>query len=180
VPLSKDPECYWIARYVAECRLKAPGMSDRGIALTLTAVRFGQLVNEAANIEGFTTGSAGAWFEYGEKDVRGHRYAVKDKRRNSSAFHPRADDLARKARRLLQQTRSWEDTVWLANMAAAWAFALGGESLGMAYNRASIHCWKIGETRFFERVLRPIVEHRFGRGPAPAFSAPDFNPHPIA
>jgi hypothetical protein len=176
-PLRKDPDCYWIARYVAECRIKGPGQTDRGIALAMTMVRRGALINDPENVAAFQRGGT-ALFE--ADAYRGNQDAQNARRRNTSAFHPPADDLARKARRLLNQTSSWEDTVWLADMSAAWAFALGASSFDMAYNRASIHCWKISETRFFERVLRPIVEHRFDRGPAPAFTAPDFFPHASA
>ncbi len=100
LPLRDDPQRHWIARYVTECLL-SPGVSDRGIAVMMTAVRFGELchVSDAAKL-GDPNGVLE--FRYASRDVRGREGGASESRRNSSALQPRADDLARKARRWLR------------------------------------------------------------------------------
>ncbi len=75
---------------------------------------------------------------------------------------------------------SADDLGWLMRMAMAWGVALAAPSLEFALGQASLNCQQCDETRFFETVLRPIIEHRFGRQPAPKFSAPLFIPHAFA
>src|SRR5208337_343712 len=97
LPLREDPERYLIAYYQAQCCLLGPGAS-RGVALSIAMVRYGELVNDPENVKTFTTASGPVVFHYSKGTVRGDEGSSHP--RDSSAFHPRADDLARKARRL--------------------------------------------------------------------------------
>ena len=178
LPLREDPERYWLSRYAAECLL-SPSVSDRGIAVMMTAVRFGELtyVSEAAKL-GNPEGVLG--FRFASPDVRGRAGGASESRRNSSAFHPRADDLARKARRLLNNDCGADDGRWFLAMTQAWIATLAVKAFKAAWLLASSRCFVAGEIAFFKRVMEPIIESRFQLGPEPRFSAPDFIPHDSA
>jgi hypothetical protein len=149
--------------------------AGRGVALALAMVRYGELVDVPKNLANFAQ-SRPAIFNYAKKsNVRGVEGSKEP--RNTSAFHPRADDLERKARRLGVKGMDTDDGRWFAQMGNAWIAALGVNSLEAAKDLALRSCSAVGETPFFERVLNPIIESRFGRCPEPHFSIPDFIPH---
>lgn len=182
--LRDDPERYWIARFLAECDLKGPGMTDRGIALMMTAVRYGEVANDSENVKNLVTASGAVAFKYAKGDVRypsGTVRGEEDRKqpRYRSAFHPRADDLLRKARRLWSGHDA-DDCKWLVVMREAWVQALSGPEFKASLLAASSLCLFAGETPFFHRVIGPIIEARFGLRPASGFTAPEFNPYDAA
>jgi hypothetical protein len=178
LPLRNDPERYLLAYFVAQCRLKKPGMSDREIALTLTAVRYGEIANEPEYVTNFVTSSGPVGFEYAVSIVHGDEESSEP--RNESAFHARADDLARKARRKLNEDLGSDDGSWLLNMSNAWIVTLAGEPFDGAMRLASAFCLVEREIAFFYRVVQPIIQSRFDLGPVPHFTMPDFIPHEAA
>jgi hypothetical protein len=100
---------------------------------------------------------------------------------STSAFHPRADDLSRKRRRILD-TGSADDLEWLADVARAWAWTIAMPSLGHPFTecleKALAYCERANELVFFETGLAPIIRHQFDLGSAPQFcAAPEFIPH---
>jgi len=112
------------------------------------------------------------------KYVRGHLLgrAGSDEPRNATAFHPRGDNLARKARQLFNHgSVETDDGKWFAHMVQAWIATLGCKPISAAYGLTLNSCMAISEVPFFHRVLRPIIDSRFG-GPVPYFTLPDFSP----
>jgi hypothetical protein len=184
LPLRDDPERYWVARFLAECELKGPGMTDRQIALAMTTVRYGEVVNDSENVKNLVTASAAVAFKYAKGDARYPSDTVRGEEdrkqpRYRSAFHPRADDLLRKARRLWSGHDA-DDCKWLVAMREAWVRTLSGFPEKFALQSASSLCLVAGEIPFFYRALQPIIHFRFHGGPVPSFSAPDFIPHDAA
>ena len=168
LPLQIDPERYWIALFYAGFRLRPPGASQREIALRWAALRYGVLALDARTTK--------LSYVYANADVRGVLGRQSESRRNSSAFHPRVDDLQRKLRRILT-AGDLDDRTWLTSMTDAWECTFTGQSLEKSLDNASAYCMTVGELHFFERVLGPIIRHRFHGGPAPRFSVPDFISH---
>jgi hypothetical protein len=151
-------------------------MSDRGIALAMTAMRYGEVVDDPENLKNLATASGPVRFifAHAKHQVRGTKGSKEP--RDATAFHVRADDLARKARRVSGSNE--DDARWLLAMAEAWMASLAGKSLRDAWLYASSRCRVAGETAFFKKVLEPIIEYRFQlRLEEPCFSPPDFNPH---
>jgi hypothetical protein len=177
LPLRNDPERYWVARFLAECELKRPGITDRKIALAMTAVRYGEAVDDFENVKNLTTASGPVDFKYVKDSIRGREDSKEP--RNRSAFHRRADDLLRKARRLWS-SHDQGDCKWLVAMREAWVRTLSGSPEKFALQAASSLCLVAGEIPFFYRALQPIIHFRFHGGPVPGFSAPDFIPHSAA
>ena len=124
LPLRDDPERYWVARFLAQCELKGPGMTDRQIALAMTAVRYGEAVADSENVGNLATASGPVDFKYvKDSGLRGREDSKEP--RNRSAFHPRADDLLRKARHL-RSSHDQDDCKWLVAMREAWVQTLSG------------------------------------------------------
>jgi hypothetical protein len=172
-PLAEDDERYLAALLRAPALLpslaKQLGFSERGFALSLTAARRGTPVRVDED---------GALVFALNPDER-RRGAEGDKEpRNQSAFHPRADDLRRKAARL--STLDGVEGAWFAQMALAWAFCFYASNHLYAFAGARAGCLNAYELPFFDRVMAPIINHRFGHGPKPNLRLPEFIPHDAA
>jgi hypothetical protein len=169
--LGDDPERYFLTYYQANSLLereKKGGMSSRQLALTMVAARYGQIEYDPQ------IPPDSVKFKY----VKGHLLgsAGSDEPRNATAFHPRMDNLARKARQLFNYgSVETDDGKWFAHMTQAWVAALGCKPISAAYGLTLNSCMAISEVPFFHRALRPIIDSRFG-SPVPYFTLPDFNP----
>jgi len=172
--LRDDPERY-VATYLAAESHVHPELSERGIAMAVTLAMRGEVVRSRENLS--LQDPRGLLFRLSPNEQqRGAEGRAGENRRNASAFQPRADDLARKVRRLAALPIVSDDGRWFVNMKLAWVMALSGDARH-AFGAAAFACTAIGETEFFKRVLEPIMDHRLGGLPVPHFSLPDFIPH---
>jgi len=174
VAVKDDPERYWITNFIAKCGLnRAAGLFERGIALTMVAVRFGELANRPDNVRNLLEVSRDALFLYASERRGRERDGAP---RNVNAFWQRADDLCRKARRWKQLSLAGADGQWVGHMVNAWTLTLGGTTLYYALRWSGQACEQVGELGFHARVLAPIALSRFGSGPEPKFRVPEFIP----
>lgn len=180
LPLREDQERFWLAHFCMAVGFRRPDEPERQVALKTVILRHGTLI-PTTDVQ---IGAMRALVFSGEK--RGYVYTGRpsgeDKKtsRNPTAFQPRADDLIRKRRRILDSMNA-DDLEWLAAMARAWAWADRGPSLGRSFDQcfetASAYCAKAGEMTFFDTVLAPMLRHQFDLGPSPQFCAtPEFIP----
>lgn len=172
--LREDPERYWLAYFCAALAFRPSQESERQIALKTVTLRHGALI---PTVDKEIAGGLLHIFE-GEKRryVYTGRPSGEDKTtsRNTTAFHPRADDLIRKRRRLLDSMNA-DDLEWLAAMARAWAWAVIWPTIGRPFSecleRTLVYCERAHELAFFDAQLAPMIRHQFGAGPAPQFRA---------
>ncbi len=174
--LQDDPERYVLAWYEAVSRLNehTPKFSRRGLALHIAMVWRGELVNNPENIEHWLKGSGPVAFQATKRrGVEGSKDP-----RHATAFHPIADDIARKARALGCLDSTSGDGVWWIAMVNSWKVALAEPDFILA-QYPIVWCRLIGEYPFQQRVLARFVEARFGGRALPQFSLPDFIPHDV-
>jgi hypothetical protein len=174
--LRDDPDRYVVTYYYAWAVQPPPGMSARGIALSLGAVLPGEVVNTEENLENLTNWRGNVLFHLAPREQRRGEEGSKEPR-NQSAFHPRADDLARKARKFAALPISSHDGSWFEKMTCAWMATQRGHDWTVSHAGARLCCDNIDEMPIFKRALEPIINFRFGRGPEPRFRLPDFIPH---
>ena len=134
-------------------------------------VRHGALVNESDNIERWKAGQGGTFRALAFRGVEGSNDA-----RHASAFHPIAEDFAKKAQRIGKFEGSDDDMRWWVGMVSSWAISLREPDFILA-QYPIMWCRLIDEFPFQQRVLARFVEARFGGRPVPLFSLPDFIPH---
>jgi len=165
-PIIKNDLRYVLVFLEGAAKAWAPMTSKHEIAISLAAMMYGKVVDTPDN----KASLAGDW--------RGLKFCGEprkgDDTRYRSVFHPSGEALIRSSGRLMSLSAGDLNGQWFAAMSAAWAYCLGGAPFEYAFNKASFYCWDIGETRFFERAIRPITEHRFGRGPQPKLLLPEF------
>ena len=181
LPLREDPERFWVAQFCTAVAFRRPDEPERQVALKTVMLRHGALIPTSA------MEIAGGRLDVFDGEKRRYRYIGRPSAddgktsRNSTAFHPRADDLIRKRRRILDSVNA-DDLEWLATMARAWAWADRWPSrwrpFDQCFETASAYCAKAGEMAFFDTVLAPMLRHQFGIGLAPQFCAtPEFIPN---
>jgi hypothetical protein len=154
-------------------------MSARGIALALTTAWRGEMVKDPYNMDNAREWKGDVLFRIkrGEQ-VRGTEGS--SEARDESVFHPRADDLARKARRLSLLPITSDDGAYFSHLTSAWVATCRGHDWIKSHASARLCCDFAGELPLFSRAMEPILNHRFNRGPPPAFLLPDFIPHDVA
>ena len=168
VPLRARGDRYLLT--FMEAHKHDPSLSERGIALAISSVMHGELVGIFNNSG---RGPVALW-EYKDRQRRG---VEGDDPRNRRAFNPWADNLARTVRKFRSLTGETADGVWWLNMTRGWEYCLYADTHLLAYSGAQAACMLAGERYFFDRAMAPIANHRFGLGPEPKFSLPDFCPH---
>jgi hypothetical protein len=164
LPLRDDDDGYAIVHFAALRRiLKKRNTSTRFVALTLMQLRYGQIVNTPERPENIRAAREGRAFEVSmdEKLQRGNEKddGGKEHARNKSAFHARADNLARKERKLGKLDGKTDDGRWFIAMVKAWMLCLdgnGARSVAMARRLSA----SVGEEDYFKREMFPIFMRR--------------------
>lgn len=162
-----------------------PEMTQRGVAGALAAAMHGKF-------DGFRQHPRDGLVMQFFYDDRRHKGKEGDESRNKTAFSPWTDDLTRQGRRYrhlgepLANSRDGvmpddlQDRIWYQCVTTGWKYCFYSPTHLRAYSAAQACCILADELPFFERVMGPIINHRFGLGPEPKFSLPDFCPHAAA
>jgi hypothetical protein len=174
MPLSRDPERYFLALLSAHIETRARGVSESLVLETFAAARYGEPIEQQDLTDllnlALISPSCGpqerrklaAIDRRGADALVGLRAWKRGKRgsewHSMNTFRPFADNWRRKLNVIRGKSPSDPDRIWLDRMTTAWRICLTGqiEYKGIAELLTSL----TGEKKHFDAVMWPVLRER--------------------